>query len=245
LFWTNQVNKLAGATLLIVAVCLALAIGFSFGVGDADPFESAEIEQFLVDINDNLAFYLLSATFFIVLDAVFGIGVAAALYLVFRDRHRVLAFFGFAFILASVVAVVGDAGNLTLAFLAHDFAGSSAGAIAPGDDVILQTARTMAIFSLLVGQLSFTSLNVGFLAFGALIAWSAAGTGPTPPRWIGWVMVVSGLAGLLSWLILVTEGAFVLFIIAGVATLIWLVALGGWLLLTPEPEATNPVPAAG
>jgi hypothetical protein len=60
-----------------------------------------------------------------------------------------------------------------------------------------------------------------------------------PPKWLGWVAIVAGLAMWLSLLILASEAAFIFFPINLLATTIFLVGLGVWLLrngdLQPAP----------
>ncbi|OGO49790.1 MAG: hypothetical protein A2148_07360 [Chloroflexi bacterium RBG_16_68_14] len=188
MFWTTRVNKIAGVTLLLLALGIILSVATSLPITDADPLERGEVEDLLVDIQDNQELFGLNHAIEIIIDSVVGIAAAGVLYLVFRSRNRTLALFGFAFLLAGQVAfVASDAGSLTLLFLADDFSLGGAGGLAPGDAAVVEVARAVAISSGLADQMGFTSLSVGLIAVGLLISWAPAGAGPVPPRWLGWL----------------------------------------------------------
>ncbi len=53
MIWTDRINRVAGVTLLLLALGIILSIAFSLGITDADPFERDEVAEFLSDINDN------------------------------------------------------------------------------------------------------------------------------------------------------------------------------------------------
>jgi hypothetical protein len=57
-----------------------------------------------------------------------------------------------------------------------------------------------------------------------------------PPRWLGWIAIVTGVAGWLSWFIVLTDAAFVFFPITGLGTLIVLLGVGGWLIAHRDQE---------
>ncbi len=248
MFWSARVSQLTGTALLLLAlgIIVSLALSFSFE-GDDDPFDRDEIAGVLETINDNQAPYILGTAVEITIDAVVGLVVAAGLYLVFRERSRALALVGLAGLLANSIAfMVADASNVTMAFLAEDFAEKGgAGGIAVGDEVILEVARAVVIFSIVTNQIALTSLGLGLIALGVLIAWSPAAAGANPPRWLGWLGVLTGVLMILSWLIVVSDAAFVLFIASAIAALVWLIVLGGWLLLrAPQRAAPSPASAA-
>ena len=102
--WTNQISRLAGLTLLLLALGLILNVVFLVSVGTSDPTERGEIEQVLRDINDNEALFFLGTGFSIATDAAITLAAAALLYLVFRDRSRLLALFGFVGLVAGSIA---------------------------------------------------------------------------------------------------------------------------------------------
>ncbi len=246
MFWTERINKIAGVTLLLLALGIILSIVFSLGITDADPFERDEVEEFLSDINDNEGLAIAATIVDVATDAAIGIAAAACLYLVFRERNRLLALFGFALIVGGSIAfMAGDAASVPLIVLAQDFVEKGGpGSIAAGDDVILQTARAVAIWSFVIDQIAITAIGVGLIAFGSLIAWTPAGAGPVPPRWLGGLAVFAGLVTILSWIGAASNDVgFVLFIVGGIATLLFLIVLGGWLLMQPEAGEASPAPS--
>ncbi len=246
MFWTDRINRVAGISLLLLALGIILSIVFSLGITDADPFERDEVEEFLSDINDNEGLAIAATIADVATDAAIGIVAAAGLYLVFRERNRLLALFGFALIFGGSIAfMAGDAASVPLIFLAQDFVEKGGpGGIAAGDDVILQTARAVAIWSFVIDQIAVTAIGVGLISFGSLIAWTPAGAGPVPPRWLGGLAVFAGLVTILSWIGAASEDVgFVLFIVGGIATLLFLISLGIWLLMQPEAGEASPAPS--
>ena len=237
MFWADRINKVAGVTLLLLALGIILNLAFTISaVGDSDPVKRAEIEGFLRDINDNEALFFLGTGFSIATDAAISLAAAAGLYLVLRDRSRLLALFGFAGLVAGSIAfIASDASLLALGLLAQDFVEKGgAGGIAAGDPVILQSARTVGVITAFTFQIAFTAIAFGLLAFGTLITWAKVGT-VNPPRWLGGLAILSALAMLLSWLGAVdTDLGDVIFLIANLGVLLFLIVLGGWLLMQPE-----------
>ncbi len=242
MFWTDRTNKLAGVILLLLALGIILSVVFTQAVSDADVSSKKEIADYLRDIQDSKALAILGDAFSIAVDSVIGIAAAAAFYLVFRDRNRVLATFGLLGLLAGQIAfIVADAGSAVLIVLSDDL---GAGNIAAGRDVTLEVARTVGILSGITLQIGFTALAFGIFSIGALIAWAPAGA-VNPPRWLGWLAIVGAVFMILSWLIALTDAAFVLFLIGNIATLVLLIVLGLWLLLrAPEEGAASPARAA-
>jgi hypothetical protein len=245
MFWADRINKVAGVTLLLLALGLIISIASDVGVSDADPFDRGEIDDFLRDVNDSEALAVVGLIADLAIDAAIGIVAAAGLYLVFRERSRLLALFGFAFIFGGSVAfIAADAATVPLIVLAEDFVEKGgAGGIAAGDDVILETARVVAIWSIAVELTAFTAIGAGILAFGSLIAWAPARAQANPPRWIGWLAVLAGVTTVPVWLIAASDVFFFLFIIGGIAMLLFLISLGIWLLMQPEAGEASPAPS--
>ena len=237
MFWADRINRVAGVTLLLLALGIILSIAFTlFAVGDSDPIERGEIEEALRDINGNEALFFLGTGFSIATDAAISLAAGAGLYLLLRDRSRLLALFGFVGLVAGGIAfMAGDAGTLTLGVLAQDFVEEGGpGSIAAGDPVILQSARAVGALTGFTFQIAFTAIGFGLLAFGALITWAKDGD-VNPPRWLGGLAILSALAILLSWLAAVDNDlGDVFFLISNIGVLLFLIVLGGWLLMQPE-----------
>jgi hypothetical protein len=231
----ERTTQLGGFFLILLAVCLVLALVLSLSVGDADVFKREEVEQAVLDLHDNRGLWIASNAVFISLDAVVALVVAPLLYLLFRDRARLLSLIVLvAFIGQSAVSAVVDSVDASLVVLASDYVEGGPGLDA-GDAVMLEIARTMAVATSVLGQTSFTMLGLALVALGLLIALAPEGA-VNPPRWLGWVSVVAGVAAWLAWGIVLTEAAFVFFPIQALSSLVLLIGLGIHLLRL-EPTA--------
>lgn len=237
--WTERVRRVAGIALLLLSLAIIVSVVAEIGITDKDPFERDEVAQFLTDINDNRGLAFVGTAADITADVALGIIAAAGLYLVFRERNRLLAFFAFALILGGAAAfMAADAANVSLIVLAEDFAEKGgAGGIPAGDESILEIARALAVWSFTIDQMAFTAISIGLASLGVLIAWAPEGAGPVPPRWLGLLAIISGLAVILSWLGAISvDVGIALSIIGGLAQLVFLIVLGAWLLLVAPEE---------
>lgn len=243
-FWSDQPNRLTGIVLIALAVSMVLWFIFGTIVSDVDLFKRDKIDDLLVDIEDNKWAVVVRLISGITGHAGFGVAAAAALYLLLRDRSRRYALFGFASILAAQAAfLIGDAGENTMVNLASDFAEGGPEGFDAGDPAILRDARSIGILLSSAQIVGFTSLSLGLIAFGVIIGWAPSGA-VNPPAWLGWIGVIAGVGGILSWLIVTGEWAGIFFAINGLGTLIFLVVLGGWLLMRPEDAGTAQPAAA-
>lgn len=246
MFWTDRVNRVAGIALLLLALGIIISVVAEIGITDRDPFERDEVAEFLTDVNDNRELAIVGTAADITIDVALGIVAAAALYVVFRERNRLLALFAFGLVLGGAAAsFAADAANVSLIVIAEDFAEKGgAGGIPAGDAGILEIARALAIWSSVTDQMAFTAISIGLLSLGVLIAWAPAGAGPVPPRWLGLPAVISGLAVVASWLGAISvDVGIALSIIGGLAQLLFIIILGAWLLLL-APDEREPAPAA-
>jgi len=242
--WTESINRVAGVALLLLSLGIIISVAADIGTTEKDPFERDEVAEFLTDIHDNREVAIVGTAADVVTDAALSIVAAAALYLVFRERSRVLAMFTFALILGGSVAfMAADAAQVSLIVLAEDFAEKGgAGGIPAGDESILEIARALALWAFTIEQVAFTAIGVGLISLGVLIAWTSAGAGPAPPRWLGGLGVFAGLAVVFSWIGAATDIGIVLFIIGALAMLLFLIILGVWLLFM-APEDGQPAAA--
>jgi Domain of unknown function (DUF4386) len=243
MLWSDRPNRLTGIILIAFAACILLSVIASIATSEADPFKRDEIDDLLIDIEDNKGAMILSIIFSIV-DGLLAVAAAAALYVLFRDRSRLYALFGLAFILTAQAAfLVEVAGNNTLINLASDFAEGGPEGFAAGDPAILRDARSVAILVSSAQILGITALCVGIIAFSVVFGWAPLGA-VNPPRWLAWAGLIAGITGILSWLIVTGDWAGIFFGINGIATLIWLIGLGAWLLMRGETTvAQQPVSA--
>jgi hypothetical protein len=245
MLWSDRPNRLTGIILIVFAVTIVVAV-IAGGVagGDSDPFARDEIDDLLIDIEESKGAAIVNLTFSIVGHAGFGIAAAAGLYLLLRDRGRLFAISGFAFVLLAQAAfLIEDASYNTLINLASDFAEGGPEGFEAGDTAILRDARSIAILGSSAQILGLTSLSLGIIAFSAIIARAPRGA-VNPPGWLGWVGLIAGVTGILSGLVVTGDWAGIFFGLSGLATLIWLVGLGVW-LLTRSGETASLEPVSG
>jgi hypothetical protein len=239
MFWADRINKVAGTALIVLTGLIVLNFALmTTALGSGDPTDRGDVEGVLRHINDHQASYFLATASGIMSDAVVLVAAGAMLYLVFRDRSRVMGLFGFGgLLLAAAALLAADAANVTLGFLAADFVEKGgAGAIVSGDPAILETARAVGLFGALLEQVGSTAIAFGLLAFGTLIA-SAPRGAVNPPRWLGILPVTAGAALLLGWIAIanasVGDGIAT---IGYIGTPLWLLILGAWLLAQPDHQ---------
>ena len=240
MFWADRTTKLAGIALVVLALLMIGNIVFSMiAVGDADPTNRGEIEGVLRDVNDHETVFYTGAAFSIASDAVVLVAVAGALYLTFVDRSRMLAILSLGGILAASIAfLVMDAATLGVGLLAADFVEKGGPAAIPaGDASILESARTLALFGGALDVIGSTAVALGVVSLGALIAWAPEGR-VNPPRWLGGVAILSGLALVLQWPALANEASGMVVITVGYAGgFLFFGLLGLWLLAAPGESA--------
>lgn len=236
MFWANRINKVAGATLLLLPILSILGLVAGAPLGEFDPFARGDVEELLRAVNDNHVLFVLSLVPFVMTDAIVLPAAAALLYLGFRDRSHVLALLGaFGILTGAVTFVVHEVGAMTLPFLATDLlVEGGPSSIVAGDPVILEAARTVGIVQGLAALCGQTALGVGIGAIGVLIIWAPDGNW-NPPRWLGWLGVLAGVGMGLTWLFLVSHTAGGVATVAAEATTIGMLTfLGIWLLRQPE-----------
>jgi hypothetical protein len=240
MYLSNRLYVVTGLVIIAIAICLVGTIGTGIAISDTDPTSKSDTAKMLKDLYDNRTLGVISIAFSVVLDCGLGVLIAGLLYLVFRDRSRVLSItLLVGFIGNAAVSAVSDAADGSTLLLAKDYAHGGAGLNA-GDPAILEMAHLMQVIGSLAGSLSGTMIAVAFLAMGWLIAHGPAGN-VNPPRAIGWVIIVSGISILASWAGFVTGAAgFLTFIVFGLTTLVFTIWLGAWLI-----KNSNKLPVEG
>jgi hypothetical protein len=222
------------SAVIVVSVILSLiAVG-----GDIDPAREG-IRESLVDIQDNEVAYLLGRAF----DTASNV-IAAAAYILFRGRDRVLALLAFAGLLAATATfMIADIGGFALHRLAEDLAEGGAGGA--GDAEILELARIVAWMVSYSFLVSWSFLGPATIALGALIAFSPQSSGATVaastvPRWVGWLAGLSGVLILLGWLAMIDETLFIVAASGLLGRLLALLALAWWFFRSAaEPAAVT------
>ncbi len=238
MLWSNHLNRLTGSVMILLAACLVLAIATGFSITDQDPAERAEVEEFLIDVEDNQALAIISSVFFILIDAVVGLVLTALLYLLFRDRSPFLSLLLLvAFLATYATAMVFDATNLGLVVIADSYVNGGVG-LAAGDPAFLDLAYVVAIVGGITNLLGFTALGIGMLALGLIIQFAPEGR-VNPPRAYGLAALVAALAAFLTWTVVISDIGFLVFAVQGILSLIVLIGVGAHLILNPDDEATD------
>jgi hypothetical protein len=237
MFSGERIFPVAALVMLVVVVAVIVnVVSTVSSQGEKDPFDKDEVAEYLADVEDAEAGFTVMIASGFVLDSFLGPLLGVLLYILFRGRNGILALAALAFFLVqSAVSLVADSLAVGLLLIAKDFVAGGAGGIAAGDPATLELGRALAMLQPVTVQAGWSALAAGFLALGLLISFTPE-RGVVPPRWIGWLFLLAGVAGVLSWLVVVAEAGFVFFPIGGLAQLIGLVALAVWLLRSQGNE---------
>jgi hypothetical protein len=236
MFWAERTTKVAGVVLLVFAALVIVSMALDIDTTGANPLARSDTEQLLRDIDDGGTLFVLATAGSIATDAVATLALAAVLYLLFRDRSQTLALFAaFGLVAAAIGFTTSYAANLTLVYLAADFVDEGgAGTIAAGDSVILQSARTIVVFSMVSVFIALTSAGSGLVSIGALIAVAPEGA-VNPPRLLGALAIVSGLLAAAAWAATANFDLGMTFLLIGLlGVVVFMLILGGWLLSRPQ-----------
>jgi hypothetical protein len=228
---TQRATTVAGLTLIIISILTIVVVGLTAAGGsDKNAFDRPDVPEFLKDTEDNAGLLQAAGAVGIVNDSVFVPLAGVALYIIFRDRNRMLATLVLGGILVSAAAsIVTDALNIILVELAEDYVNGGPPGVAAGDPAALETARLVGMITTAFFNVILTPLGLSFVALGLLITQSPPGL-VNPPKWMGWVVLVAGVAGWLAWTVVAADPLFVFFPINLILTLVFGFALGVWLL---------------
>ncbi|MEO8458284.1 MAG: DUF4386 family protein [Chloroflexota bacterium] len=235
MYLRESTARITGLFLIAMAIGVVIVvIASTAGSSEYSPLKRGEVAQYLTDVNDKQTAVLATGAVGIVVDGFIGVAVAALLYLLFRDRSRLLATLALAGLLVQAgISLLADGNNIVIAILARDYAEGGPAGIAAGDPSLLEAGRYAGIVGIIFTSVLFVPLGLGLIALGWLIARAPAGA-INPPRWLGWVAVVGGVCAELAWTIFVTDTAIVFYISNLVTSLVFLFGLGSWLIRHPD-----------
>ena len=230
MYATNRIALFGGLAMILLAIGIIVAVASTIPTTDKSPFTKSEVPQFLKDVHDDQTLYIINGADGMIVDGALSVIVAAVVYILFRDRSRLLALIAFAGLLGQAgISLMLDLDQILLTIVAKDFVTGGPGNVPAGDASLLEVGRYLGMLSLALTNVVSTMLGVGLLALGWLIARAPAGA-VNPPRWLGWMAFVSGVCAELSWLIVVVDPAFVFLLGSFLFSLIFLFGLGIWLL---------------
>jgi hypothetical protein len=236
MFFTSKAVAVTGILAILLAIGIIITIAASSSTGDNDPFTRGEVAAYLKDVNDSQTAVIVSGAVGIIVDGFLGIALAAAVYVLFRDRSRLLATLALVGLLTqSAISLMVDGNNILLTLIAKDFVEGGPTGVAAGDPSTLEVGRYVGMVTLAFTNVVFTALGLGLMALGFLIARAPNGA-VNPPRWLGWVALFGGVCAELAWFVVIVDPAFVFFIGNFLASLIFLFGLGIWLLRHQELE---------
>lgn len=194
-----------------------------------DPLQRSEASQYLEEIEDGKVETRIAFGAGIAIDTLIILVIAASAYSLFRDRsHWLAALSACAFVANAALSGAADALGIALTFVAEDYVRGGVSDMAR-DPSVLETGRTLGILLVMLTQVQVTAFSLGALSLGLLLARAPRGRF-NPPRIIGWVALIVGAAGYLSWLVFVADVFSAFLLINTVGTLIAFPALGGWLI---------------
>ncbi|MDA1347392.1 MAG: DUF4386 family protein [Chloroflexi bacterium] len=235
----NTIERTCGVLLiaLAVAVVATAAIGSQFETYDKS------FDEALQKVADNPGLFKLSLVSSFVAGLV-AVALACTMYLAYRGHGKPMALLGAVWLLAFSAAMVGAsvAGSAVLHMADHieKVVGADTHNVAAGAQAVGAMAHNIAVSARPVHILRESSgivaitvfLPLATLTFGVLIVASRA-----VPGWLGWLAVVAGAAMLAFWVPVVGVG-WAIFLLGTLLALIWLVVLGGWMLVrgTNEPR---------
>jgi hypothetical protein len=236
---SSRTATIVGIAMIVLVVLLVIEVAFSATTGDNNPFTKSEVPAFLNDVHDSETEVIVAGAVGIILDGFVSVIVAAGIYVLFRDRNPLLASIAFGGLIANaVLSLIVDGSNILLTQIAADFVKGGPGNIAAGDPSTLELGRYVGMITLAFGNVAATPLGIALLSLGALLVAGPQGIF-NPPRWIGWVAMISGASAELAWLVVAADPFFVFFVINLLSSVILLVSLGIWLIrhgdLQPAP----------
>jgi hypothetical protein len=205
-----------------------VAVAVQVAARTASTSSNASFAESLGTLAANHGMYLTSMSAGLV-SSILLITMAAGLYSIFRTSHRFLALAtSFLLLAAALVWLISAASGLALASLAQEFVSASR----IQAEATSSSARAVDLVRESTGRVGFTLAGLGTFTLGVLIAWKDA-----LPKWLGWLGVVVGILMLLIW----NDSAAVLHRVGGTGYLLWLLIIGGWLLVrgSQAPQSSS------
>ena len=231
MFLNNKAHLIGGISLLLLAACTAVVVGISGSIGgDADPFDRADGAKFLTDIAGHQGAMITVGSIGLFSDVIVALVAAAMLFVLFRDRSSILATFMLvALAVAGAIAAMTDVLNIMTTVVADDFVSGGAQGVAAGDPSTLELGRFLGMLTFTLYGAINVSFGLGLFALGSVIVFAPKGA-LNPPRWLGWVALVSAACCWLTPGVFINEVLFVFFPLQLLTSLIVLIGLGGWLV---------------
>jgi hypothetical protein len=221
-------QRLTGGTLLLTA--LALVLGAVLGDPTIESYDDRE--KFLEQV-ENAADRIPVIYAFQVVEVVSGFLTIAAglgLYLLLRERARGAGLAGLVLFAVSSVFEAGRAFvGAGMVRAADDYLGGGLVGIASGSEDVLELIRVLGVLHFGYFLTAFATLGIGAAAFAYGLAWLTG----IAPRWLAWLGLLAGVLLVLTPLAVTVDVLFLPFFFGAILTLVWLLAAGLWLALSP------------
>jgi hypothetical protein len=232
MYLNNRATLIGGIVMIMIALSTLLVVVLTASSqGDNDPSDKAEVAEYLADLADNKDLAYAAGAVGVFTDALLAPIFAALMFILFRDRSAVLATVVLASSLsAAAISATNDVIGMSLVVVATDFVDGGASGVAASDTAVLELGRILAILNFALLTAVFIGFGTALLALGWIVARAPQGT-LNPPRWLGWVMIVSGIACWFGWTSFLSEALFVFFPIQLITLLIAFLGIGGWLIV--------------
>lgn len=247
MYLNDRIAFLGGLAFILIAACTIVIVAMTAtSTGEEDPFERKDVPQFLEKLNDNEEQVFVGIGASILSDGVLVLVASVAFFVLFRDRSFGLATLGMlALIATATLSLVNDFLTIMSTMIAADYVKGGADGVAAGDPATLELGRFVGVAGFVLFNVLNTTFGVGMVAIGTLLARAPRGA-VNPPRWLGWVAIVSGVSSELAWLVVAGDVFFIFFPLGGLTSLIVFFGLGGWLIARGgQPVAsTSFAPAA-
>jgi hypothetical protein len=225
--------------MLLLAACTVTIVALTAtSGGENDPYDRAEAAKFLTDLAANQNGMIAAGAVGVFSDALVALVVATMLFVLFRDRSSVLApMMLVGVVAAAIISASNDVVGMLLTIVADDFVNGGPSGVAAGDPAALELGRFLGMVQF--GM--FLAINVAFglalASLGTILSFSPQGA-VNPPRWLGWVALISAAACWLSALVFVNEWLFVFFPVQLITSLLVFIGLGAWLVMRGERSST-------
>ena len=231
MYQDEKTTLVGGIVLILFAACVIVFIAGRADFGSYDPFDKAEVADYLTEIQKNKVATRVAFGSAIVIDAFIVLVTAAVTQILFRDRSTLLTSITFAGLVANAaVSGVADVVGIVLTFVADDYVMGGPGNGGAGSAAVLQIGRVLGMTELMLTHLQVTAFGISQLSLGSLLTFAPAGA-INPPTMFGWVSMFSGAAAIVTWGALASDAFLFFVVLNALGSLVFFVGLGGWLIL--------------
>lgn len=240
MYMTDKTRLIGGLAMILMAIATVVLVALNAMSGvEGDPGDRADVAAFLTDTAKHQELLVAANSLGLFSDAVLALIVGASLFTLFRDRSAILsAILLVGIVSAATMSATNDVATIIGTFVAEDFVRGGVTGATGGEAAALQVGRVLGMFSFTM----FLAINIAFgvaaVSLGAIVARAPQGA-VNPPRWLGWVAIISGVFCWATPLVFVHDALFIFFPLQLVTMLIVFIGLGGWLVTHSDEESAT------